>query len=48
MLSRMRNIGYDHGKNGRTHEWYRVNHTAPWVAGKMADGQFSCVAPIAV
>jgi hypothetical protein len=31
-LSRTQNIGYDLGENGRTSEWYRANHRAPWVA----------------
>jgi len=31
-LSRIQNIGYDLGENGRTPEWYRANHRTPWVA----------------
>jgi hypothetical protein len=31
-LSRIQNIGYEQGENGRTAEWYRANHRTPWVA----------------
>lgn len=31
-LSRVQNIGYTAGENGRTAEWYRANHRAPYVA----------------
>ena len=32
ILSRIQNIGYEMGENGRTPEWYRANHRTPWVA----------------
>ena len=32
VLSRIQNIGYEKGENGRTPEWYRANHRTPWVA----------------
>jgi hypothetical protein len=32
ILSRIQNIGYEMGENGRTPEWYRANHKTPWVA----------------
>jgi hypothetical protein len=32
VLSRMLNIGYELGENGRSPEWYRANHRMPWVA----------------
>ena len=48
MLSRIQNIGYDLGENGRTPEWYRANHRTPWVAGDVADGEFSCAVPTGV
>lgn len=32
LLSRIQNIGYEQGENGRTPEWYRANHRTPWVA----------------
>ena len=34
ILSRIQNIGYEMGENGRTPEWYRANHRTPWVAGE--------------
>ena len=40
VLSRIQNIGYDLGENGRTAEWYRANHRTPWVAGRVTNGQF--------
>jgi len=46
VLSRIQNIGYDLGKNGRTPDWYRANHRTPWVAGRLAVGKFSCAVPI--
>lgn len=33
VLSRIQNIGYDKGENGRTPQWYRDNHRTGWVAG---------------
>ncbi len=36
-LSRIQNIGYELGENGRTPEWYRAHHRTPWVAGGMVD-----------
>jgi hypothetical protein len=48
VLSRIQNIGYDLGENGRTAEWYRANHRTPWVAGKVGNGDFSRVTPCAV
>ena len=41
VLSRIQNIGYDMGENGRTPEWYRANHRTPWVAGHLTAGEFS-------
>ena len=38
ILSRIQNIGYHLGENGRTPGWYRANHPTPWVAGQVADG----------
>lgn len=32
LLSRIQNIGYELGENGRTPQWYRANHRSPWVA----------------
>jgi hypothetical protein len=32
ILSRIQNIGYEMGENGRTPEWYCANHRTPWVA----------------
>jgi hypothetical protein len=32
VLSRIQNIGYELGENGRTSEWYRANHRTPCVA----------------
>jgi hypothetical protein len=46
VLSRIQNIGYDLGENGRTPEWYRTNHRTPWVAGRSGEATFSCAAPI--
>jgi hypothetical protein len=40
MLSRIQNIGYEMGENGRTPEWYRANHRTPWVAGSVGAGEF--------
>ena len=48
VLSRIQNIGYDLGENGRTPEWYRANHRAPWVAGQLDATEFSCAVPIGV
>jgi hypothetical protein len=39
-LSRIQNIGYELGENGRTAEWYRANHRAPWVAEGDEGGRF--------
>ncbi len=47
VLSRIQNIWYDLGENGRTPEWYRANHRTPWVAGKMGTGSFSWATPCA-
>lgn len=35
ILSRIQDIGYEMGKNGRTPEWYRANHRTPLVAKKV-------------
>ena len=40
LLSRIQNIAYDLGENGRTPEWYRANHRTPWVATKVKTGDF--------
>ena len=40
VLSRIQNIGYDLGENGRSAEWYRANHKTPWVAGRLAGRGF--------
>lgn len=32
LLSRIQNIGYEQGENGRSAEWYRENHRVQWVA----------------
>ena len=40
VLSRIQNIGYDLGENGRTPAWYRANHRTPWVAGTVASVPF--------
>ena len=39
-LSRIQNIGYDQGENGRTPDWYRANHRTPWVAGQVENRAF--------
>ncbi len=39
-LSRIQNIGYDLGENGRTPEWYRANHRTPWVASAALPSTF--------
>ncbi len=39
-LSRIQNIGYELGENGRSAEWYRKNHRTPWVAGAGMEGVF--------
>lgn len=31
-LSRVQNIGFEMGENGRDPKWYRENHAVPWVA----------------
>src|SRR5690606_39335406 len=41
VLSRIQNIGYELGENGRTPEWYRANHRTPWVAGTLPNGTFT-------
>jgi hypothetical protein len=46
VLSRIQNIGYDLGENGRSAEWYRANHRAPWVARGAPTREFSCLVPI--
>jgi hypothetical protein len=48
LFSRIQNIGYDLGENGRTAEWYRANHRTPWVAGQLAGGAFWFRGPAAV
>lgn len=40
LLSRIQNIGYEMGENGRTPEWYRANHRTPWAADSKGGGQF--------
>ena len=40
VLSRIQNIGYELGENGRTAEWYRENHRTEWVAEKPTSIQF--------
>ena len=41
-LSRVQNIRYEMGENGRTPEWYRANHRTPWVAMRgIGSGTFS-------
>ena len=40
ILSRVQNIGYEMGENGRTPEWYRANHQTPWVAGEVPAAAF--------
>jgi len=40
VLSRIQNIGYEDGENGRTPEWYRANHRTPWVASRLAAARF--------
>jgi hypothetical protein len=40
-LSRIQNIGYEFGENGRTAEWYRTNHRTPWVAENVTASPFS-------
>jgi hypothetical protein len=37
LLSRIQNIGYDLGENGRTPAWYRANHRTAHVAGRLPD-----------
>lgn len=44
-LSRIQNIGYEAGENGRTPEWYRKNHRTPWVAGELTPAPFSMEVP---
>ena len=44
VLSRIQNIGFDLGENGRTPEWYRANHRTPWMAGQSAAGEISWAA----
>ncbi len=38
VLSRVQNIGYEMGENGRTPEWYRANHRPQWGAGSVKAG----------
>jgi len=40
ILSRVQNIGYEKGENGRTPQWYRANHRTPWVAAGESAGVF--------
>jgi len=40
VLSRIQNIGYELGENGRTAEWYREYHRTEWVAEKLTPIQF--------
>jgi hypothetical protein len=40
VLSRIQNIGYDQGENGRTAEWYRANHRTHWVADSVPPKSF--------
>lgn len=39
-LSRIQNIGYELGENGRTAEWYRANHRTPWLATESEEEKF--------
>ncbi len=41
ILSRIQNIGYEMGENGRTPEWYRANHRTSWVATRPSPLGFS-------
>ena len=43
VLSRIQNIGYELGENGRTPEWYRLNHRTPWVADTLATHKASWI-----
>lgn len=40
ILSRIQNIGYELGENGRSPAWYRANHRTEWVAGITTPRQF--------
>jgi len=37
-LSRVQNIGYEKGENGRSAAWYRNNHRTPFVASEIREG----------
>lgn len=39
-LSRVQNIGYQHGENGRSAKWYRDNHRTPWVSTYLRPGEW--------
>ena len=39
-LSRIQNIGYEMGENGRTPEWYPANYRTPWLAESTESGKF--------
>lgn len=41
LLSRIQNIGYEFGENGRSSEWYRAHHRTPWVAEELTSLPFS-------
>lgn len=43
-LSRCQNIGYEKGENGRTPDWYRANHRAPFVAGELPRKEWNLAA----
>jgi cellulose synthase/poly-beta-1,6-N-acetylglucosamine synthase-like glycosyltransferase len=40
LLSRIQNIGYEMGENGRSPAWYRANHRTPWVASELTVDTF--------
>jgi len=41
ILSRIQNIGYAKGENGRSPQWYQANHRTPWVAKELGSAEFS-------
>ena len=41
LLSRIQNIGYDLGENGRSPAWYRANHRTPWAARELEANPFA-------
>jgi len=38
VVSRIQNIGYNHGENGRCWQWYYEHHRSPYVADRVVTG----------